>query len=156
MIQKGKCITRQGNGIASLSAACGVMLQTKETSIVRNFIAILLFTMYASTSSAEVANCEITIEEVNARTTYEIKHSFTFIPNPDWAQRKNFQLPGYEHTCTLAFFDFDLGTMMSCELDETGHHFVQSDRSGISNDNTRNHLTFRYKSEFFVLEPICN
>ena len=128
-----------------------VMLQSGNPMITRDLILLVFLTGYAAVSAADVAECTISIENVNSGTTYDIYQNFSFSLNPDVAHRKHFSLPGYEYICTLAFFDLNIGTMISCSLDDTGHHFIQSDRTGIKNDNTRNNLTFRFGSAFFRL-----
>lgn len=112
----------------------------------------LLLPFYSWSASG---HCEIEIEDVNAGTQYTVKHDFKS-GEDDWAERKYFSLPGSSIRCTLAFFNLGTGTMMSCELDELGHHFVQSDRSAISEKNPKNYLTFRFETYFYVLQSSCN
>ena len=112
----------------------------------------LLAPMYCWSAEAK---CEIKIEDVHSGTTYTVNHAFTSREG-FWAERKHFDLPGSPIRCTLAFFDLHTGTMISCELDEPGHHFVQSDRSALKEKNPKNHLTFRYKSYFYVLKSSCS
>ena len=109
---------------------------------------------FSSLALAGTANCTIEIEDVNAASKSKIEHSFTF-KSVSEAQRKHFTLPGRKFSCTLAFFDLKSGTMLSCQLDELGHHFVQSDRSAIGEGSAKNNLSFRYKSSFYVLESYC-
>ena len=109
---------------------------------------------FSSLAWADTANCTIEIEDVNAGSKSKVEHSFTFKPGSE-AQRKHFALPGSKFSCTLAFFDLKSGTMLSCQLDELGHHFVQSDRSAIVEGTAKNNLSFRYKSSFYVLRSYC-
>ena len=51
-------------------------------------------------------------------TKYKIEETFTFNPDSGVGHRKHFTLPGHPYRCTLAFFDFATGTMLSCEFDE--------------------------------------
>lgn len=115
---------------------------------------LFLLTAISSTVWADTAKCVVKIEDVNRRTEYKVEQSFAFNPGSE-AQRKHFALPGSAVSCTLAFFDLKTGTMLSCELDELGHHFVQSDRSALKEDLPRNNLSFRFKSSFYVLESSC-
>lgn len=118
------------------------------------FSFILILMTFSSFARAGTANCTIEIEDVNLAKKYKVEHSFTFKPGSD-AQRKHFALPDSKISCTLAFFDLKSGTMLSCQLDELGHHFVQSDRSKIEEKLAKNNLSFRYKSSFYVLYSYC-
>jgi hypothetical protein len=109
---------------------------------------------FSSVVWADTANCTIEIENVNAGSKSKVEHSFTFKSGSE-AQRKHFALPGSKFSCTLAFFDLSGGTMLSCQLDELGHSFVQSDRSAIGEVSAKNNLSFRYKSSFYVLQTYC-
>jgi hypothetical protein len=120
----------------------------------KKFTLIFLLLAFAPLSWADTAKCNIVIEDVNAGTKYNIEQKFTFKPGAD-AQRKHFKLPGSNYSCTLAFFDLESGTMLSCQFDELGHNFVQSDRSVIDEKHSKNNLSFRNKASFYVLESIC-
>ncbi|HHG86651.1 MAG TPA: hypothetical protein ENJ82_18020 [Bacteroidetes bacterium] len=115
---------------------------------------IFLQLAVAPLSWASTANCNIEIEDVNAGTKYNVEQKFTNQPGSD-AQRKHFKLPGSNYSCTLAFFNLESGTMLSCQFDELGQNFVQSDRSIIGEGNAKNNLSFRYESSFFVLHSSC-
>lgn len=115
---------------------------------------VFLLMAISSIAWADTAKCAIEIQDVNLGTKYKVEQSFTFQPGSE-AQRKHFALPGSNFSCTLAFFDLKSGTMLSCQLDELGHHFVQSDRSAINEGLAKNNLSFRYKSSFYVLESNC-
>ena len=117
-------------------------------------VLIFLLTAFASLSWADTAKCSIEIEDVNAGTKYNVEQSFAFKPGTE-GQRKYFKLPGSKFSCTLVIFDLESGTMLSCQLDELGHNFVQSDRSAIDEKLAKNNLSFRYKASFYVLESIC-
>ncbi len=119
----------------------------------------LLFLAFAGSNAvADLALCEIEIEDVIAGTTYTIKQEFQFDSATDiLAHRKHFDLPGTDFGCTLAFFDFEIGTMISCEYKvDGGHTFFQSDRSGLQEDSARNHLAFRFQDDFFVIKSACH
>ena len=109
---------------------------------------------FSSLVWADTTSCTIEIENVNAGSKSKVEQSFTFKSGSE-AQRKHFALPGSKFSCTLAFFDLKSGTMLSCQLDELGHNFVQSDRSVIGEGSAKNNLSFRYKSSFYVLHSYC-
>ncbi|MCW9058534.1 MAG: hypothetical protein OQL11_06665 [Gammaproteobacteria bacterium] len=117
-----------------------------------SFAFVLL--VLSSPAWADTASCTIEIEDVNSGSKSKVEHSFAFNSGSE-AQRKNFVLPGGQFSCTLAFFDPRSGTMLSCKLDELGHEFMQSDRSGISEGGAKNNLSFRYKSSFYILQSYC-
>lgn len=116
---------------------------------------ILLFSLYSCLSLADTAMCTVEIQEVTSGVKQKIEHAFTFKPGSNEAQRKQFELRDKSFTCTLAFFNLNNGTMLSCEFDELGHNFVQSDRSAINENRSKNNLSFRYKAVFYVLESSC-
>ena len=113
-----------------------------------------LLMAFSSLSWADTAKCTIEIKDVNLGTKLKVEQSFTLKPGSE-AQRKHFALPGSNFSCTLAFFDLKSGTMLSCQLDELGHNFVQSDRSAIEERFAKNNLSFRYKSSFYYFESYC-
>ena len=119
------------------------------------FIFAFSFIAFSSLAWADTAKCTIDIEDVNAGTKYKVEQTFIFKPSSE-SQRKHFTLPGSsQFSCTLAFFGLKSGTMLSCQYDELGHNFVQSDRSVIDEGHQKNNLSFRYKSSFYVLESYC-
>ena len=114
-----------------------------------------------SSAFADSARCKIEIENVTAETQSKsaakqiIDFAFEFTPGAG-AQRKHFDLPGGQYLCALAFFDLDSGTSLSCEKKkDSGHTYVQSDRSGIREHTARNNLIFRDGSSHFVLDATC-
>ncbi len=113
-----------------------------------------VLTAFSSLTLADAAKCTIEIEDVNAGTKYNVEQKFSFKPGSA-AQRKHFMLPGSNYSCTLAFFDLDSGTMLSCQFDELGHNFVQSDRSVVNEKQATNNLNFRYKASFYSLKSTC-
>jgi hypothetical protein len=118
----------------------------------RNILEIICLSVSVNCWSADVI-CKIQIEDVVAGTTYTVEHSF--VSDKDFGDRKQFDLPGSEYKCNLWLLNLNSGTTLSCELDELGHNFVQSDRSKIEEKDAKNHLSFRYKSSFFVLKTSC-
>ena len=112
-------------------------------------------------ASADTANCTVEIEDVTAEVQSKaaakqiVQFAFELTPESK-AQRKYFQLSDGLYLCTLAFFDLDSGTSLSCERkDDHGDTYVQSDRSGISEHAARNNLIFRDGSSHFVLNARC-
>ncbi len=116
---------------------------------------ILMFSLYSCLSLADTAVCTVQIQEVTSGVKQKIEHAFTFKPGSNEAQIKQFELRDSSFTCRLAFFNLNSGTMLSCEFDESGHDFVQSDRSAINENQSKNNLSFRYKTVFYALESAC-
>lgn len=115
----------------------------------------------SSSAFADSARCKIEIENVTAEAKSKsaakqiVDFAFEFTPGAG-AQRKHFDLPGGQYLCTLAFFDLDTGTSLSCEKKkDSGHTYVQSDRSGIRERSARNNLVFRDGASHFVLDATC-
>ncbi|MFA5372475.1 MAG: hypothetical protein WC298_10950 [Sideroxydans sp.] len=120
-----------------------------------------LVTVLSSNALADTANCTIEIENVTAEVQSKtaakqiVEFAFEFAPGAG-AQRKHFDLPGGKYLCTLAFFNLDSGTSLSCErTDDFGNAYVQSDRSGISERSAKNNLVFRDGASHFVLDTTC-
>jgi hypothetical protein len=110
----------------------------------------------APTAWADKARCEIRIEDVKKGNTYTLEHAFEFERGSTRAQRKHFDTPGSDYTCTLAFFDLERGTMLSCELKtDRGTTFVQSDRTLLNDREITNNLSFRNRSTFLVIKTRC-
>jgi hypothetical protein len=142
------------NGLHATRLKPDVRLHIKEHLPVSKLPFALMLMAFPSVAWADTANCIVEIEDMNAGSKYKIEHSFRFKPGFD-AQRKHFALPGSGFSCTLTFFDLNSGTMLSCQLDELGHNFVQSDRSAIDEGPAKNNLSFRFKSALYVLESLC-
>jgi hypothetical protein len=122
---------------------------------------LFLIAAPALSASADTANCTVEIEDVTAAVQSKaaakqiVQFAFELTPESD-VQRKYFQLSDGLYSCTLAFFDLDSGTSLSCERkDDQGHIYVQSDRSGISEHAARNNLIFRDGNSHFVLNAGC-
>lgn len=120
------------------------------------FGTLLLVALTSSSPAwAGSAACSIRIEDVNKATAYTLTQTFEF-NNDGSAQRKHFETPGNDYSCTLAFFELGKGTMLSCEYKEdAGHTFFQSDRSSLDDNAVTNNLSFRHKSAFIVLKTVC-
>ena len=121
---------------------------------------IFLVGVFSPHSWADTAKCTIEVEDVNAEvelkaaTKYVIEQTFSFNLGTG-AQRKHFDLPDGRYSCTLAFFDLNSGTALSCGRKTSEHTFVQSDRSDIHEQAARNNLTFRDGNSYFVLNAAC-
>lgn len=114
-----------------------------------------LFIALSSFSLADTAKCTIEVQDVNVGSKVTVEHSFNF-KSGSAAQRKHFNLAGSQYSCTLAFFDLNTGTMLSCASQkDLEHTFVQSDRSAIAESTTKNNLSFRDGSAFFTLSTSC-
>ena len=120
-----------------------------------------LVAVLTSNALADTANCTIEIENVTAEVQSKtaakqiIEFAFEFSPGTG-AQRKHFDPPGGQYLCTLAFFDLNTGTSLSCERkDDSGHTYVQSDRSGIRERSAKNNLVFRDGASHIVLDATC-
>ena len=112
-------------------------------------------------ASADTASCKVEIEDVTAQVQSKtavkqiVQFAFELTPESE-AQRKYFQLSDGAYWCTLAFFNLESGTALSCErTDDDGHTYVQSDRSGITEHAGRNNLIFRDGDSHFVLNVMC-
>jgi hypothetical protein len=118
--------------------------------MLRLLVAIIFIT-HSSLSLADTVKCTIDVQDVNVGSKVTVEHNFNFKPGAA-AQRKHFDLSGSPYTCTLAFFDPSTGTMLSCaNKKDLEHTFVQSDRSAITENSTKNNLSFRDGSTFFTL-----
>ncbi|MBG56807.1 MAG: hypothetical protein CMK46_00780 [Porticoccus sp.] len=122
---------------------------------------LLLIAAPVLSASADTANCTVEIEDVTAEVQSKaaakqiVQLPFELRPESE-VQRKYFQLSDGLYSCTLAFFDLDSGTSLSCErTDDYGHTYVQSDRSGITEHAGRNNLIFRDEDSHFVLNAMC-
>lgn len=108
-----------------------------------------------SASLAETATCRIEVEDVNKGSTYELQQRFNFNKGGG-AQRKHFETPGNDYTCTLVFFETGMGTMISCEYKpDMGQTFFQSDRSVLKDARGANNLAFRHASVFLIIRTKC-
>lgn len=117
---------------------------TKECLSIKKLSLIFVFMAFSPLLLADTTKCTIEIEDLNTGTKYIVEHKFSFSQGAA-AQQRHFKLPGSDYSCTLAFFDLDSGTTLSCEFDEFGHNFIQSDRSVVTEKQAINNLSFRYK-----------
>ena len=129
------------------------------------YLVILLVVVFPLFSWADTAICTIEIEDINASVKskslekYEVKETFDFESGADALtamQRKYFNLPDGQYSCTLTFLDLNTGTSLSCsKKEDQGHTYIQSDQSGIKANESRNNLTFRDGNSHFVINAIC-
>ena len=93
--------------------------------------AVFFFLLFSTASHADTANCKIEIQDVLKGTIYTVEQKFNFEYGATMGQRKHFDVPGNDYSCTLAFFELHKGTMLSCEYTkDLGHTFFQSDHAG--------------------------
>lgn len=108
------------------------------------------------TNAAKEATCVIRIENTNTSTSKKIERKLKSSAQGD-TDRAHFDIDGTDYRCTLAFFDLQTGTMVSCEYKkDSGFTFFQSDRSGLKETNPANNLTFRHLKGFITLKTACN
>ena len=134
----------------------GVGLHERCLMAILRQLLLFLAVAFSSNSSADSAKCTIEIEDVTAEvklkaaTKYIVEHTFNFKSGSVETQRKHFDLSDGRYFCTLAFRDPSFGTALSCEKkQDSGHTFVQSDRSTIEEHPARNNLNFRDGKSFF-------
>jgi hypothetical protein len=118
-------------------------------------VVLLISLIIPATSYADNATCKIKIEDVNKGATYTLEQAFDYVK--DGAARiKEFDTPGNDYVCRLAFFDILNGTMLSCEYKkDMGQTFFQSDRSLLKEASVSNNLTFRHQSSFINIQTVC-
>jgi len=127
----------------------------------RRFCWLPVIAALSSSVLADTANCTVEIENVTAEVQSKtaakeiVEFAFEFSPGGA-AQRKYFNLPGGRYLCTLAFFNLDSGTSLSCEKKaDLGDTYVQSDRTNIEEHSAKNNLVFRNGADHFVLNATC-
>lgn len=111
----------------------------------------LAFSMF---SWSKTANCDIQIQDLNSGTNYSLQYEIEYTVDAA-GDRKEFSLPGNSYKCYLTFFTLESGTSLSCQLDELGHNYIQSDRSVISEDLAKNNLVFRFDKSHYLIESTC-
>jgi hypothetical protein len=118
--------------------------------------------IFGSSAQAEpqerTARCDIVLDDVMRGSKMVIRETFYVSSQAvaeNAAERRYFGLPGVtDGECTLAFFPKN-GTMVSCQMDALGLHYVQSDRSAIEEFPNRNQLTFRLEDVHVSIEVSC-
>ncbi|MEE9332013.1 MAG: hypothetical protein V3U89_07260 [Methylophilaceae bacterium] len=118
----------------------------------------ILFALFGLAFSAQcwsmTANCTIEIQDVTSGTNYTVQHKIEYTVGLP-GDRKEFALPGSSYKCYFTFFTLESGTSLSCQLDELGRNYVQSDRSVISEGKAKNNLAFRFGRSNFVIQSTC-
>lgn len=154
-------LLQQPSSLRASSTKTGSSLHKRYGMHLFRICLVLLFVVFSPRVFADTARCKVKIEnvtsEVQSKTAAKqiIEFTFEFSPGAN-AQRKHFELPDGQYRCTLAFFDLDSGTSLSCERKgDLGHTYVQSDRSGIREHSARNNLIFRDRASHFVLDATC-
>jgi hypothetical protein len=117
---------------------------------------VLMLSFAAATAvGADRAECTIKIQDVTAGTDYTVTAKFEAAKN-DAGRRKQFETPGADFSCTLAYFGLGNGTMLSCAFNgDMQHTFFQSDRTKQEDPRSDNYLTFRHRKAHFVIESKC-
>jgi len=114
------------------------------------------FLAFPRVALADLAKCSIQIEDFRSGSTYTMNHNFRFEKGTESVQKKDFEIPGNDYLCTLAFFGMKKGTKVSCEYKyDKGHTFFQSDRSVLHDENMANNLSFRHKSAHISIKTKC-
>ena len=144
----------------------GVRLTTSLEIILNIKIGIVLLLLSNSELSyADVAECEIKIEDIKNSVskkklvkTYRLE-SFSFEAGASAltsTQRNYFKLPGNQYNCNLAFVDLSSGISLSCESTENqGYTYFQSEQGGNAGEPNKLFLTFRHASSHFTISALC-
>lgn len=103
---------------------------------------------------SDAVNCFVRIYDVVRDTKYTIQEEFN-LPVKASGETKHFKLPGTTYKCSLIFYGLDSGTSLSCQFDEMGHNFVQSDRTVIDEKSPKNNITFRFDANNYVIKSSC-
>lgn len=119
----------------------------------RLIVTLVLFAISVLCWSSE-AGCVIRIYDVVSDTKYTIQEEFT-LPVKRFGQTKHFDLPGTKYRCSLKYYGLDSGTSLSCQFDENGHNFVQSDRTVVDEVSPKNNLNFRLNGDNYVIKSLC-
>jgi hypothetical protein len=98
--------------------------------------------------------CRIEVKDVNSSSSFQLDYEFNEDPD-GLGQRRLFSLPGNGRQCILVWSDRNSGTSLTCELDELGETYVQSDRSLISEEDSKNFLLFSIGDAFFEVNVVC-
>lgn len=116
---------------------------------------MLLLLASAAAIGAGGAVCTIRIEDVTKGTDYVVTAKFAAAKN-DAGRRKEFETPGADYSCQLAYFGLGNGTMLSCAFNgDMQHTFFQSDRTTQEDPRSDNYLTFRHGRAHFVISSMC-
>lgn len=125
-----------------------------KTSFIWFLCIFIFYLVFPSTLLADEVMCRIEIRD-NMGKKYSVEQEIDIVKNMG-PQKLNFETPGSEYSCTLTFFGFDNGTMLSCEYKEDeGATFFRSDRSGLKDKVLTNNLSFRYKKSQLSIKTKC-
>ncbi|MBF0315107.1 MAG: hypothetical protein HQK52_16910 [Oligoflexia bacterium] len=114
---------------------------------------LIVFFLLSHSVLALGAACKIDMEDINKKLKKSFKIDTSKKKSPS---KHNFSLPNSDYSCTLAFFDLDSGTMLSCEFNkDMGQTFFQSDRSVVKEHNPVNNLSFRHLNSQIYIESSC-
>ncbi len=116
-------------------------------------VCLFLFVTAPSLWAGVTVKCRIDIEDVNNGEKYSLEES---VIESEASTIIDFEIPGNDFACRLAFFDLKSGSALSCEYKQDGGHtFFMSDRSILEDAVVTNKLTFRHKSSFINIGTIC-
>ncbi len=108
----------------------------------------IFFVMFISSNVlASKARCNA-IVEVLGEKRYSVPISLKD------GNRHHFNIVNTNFRCTLVFYK-NYGSMVSCSFGESGD-FVQSDRSGIKENNSQNNLSFNHLGKQVYIKTKCN
>lgn len=126
---------------------------------------VLLLLSISGLSHADIAECEIEIEDINSSVLKKklVKTSrlefFSFEVGASAltsTQRKYFKLPGNHYNCNLAFVDLNSGISLACESAENqGYTYFQSEQGGNAGKSSKLFLTFRHADSHFTISALC-
>ena len=66
---------------------------------------LLTLLLFSTASRAATAYCNIEIQDVLKGTIYTVEQKFNFEYGATTGQRKHFDVPGNDYSCTFAFFE---------------------------------------------------
>lgn len=99
--------------------------------------------------------CHIKVDDVQGGTTYKLEAK-SDASRKDGGQRKHFDTPGKDYSCTLAYCGDGNGTMLSCGFNgDMQHTYFQSDRTTHKDPRSDNYLTFRHREAHISIESWC-
>jgi len=130
-------------GLASIAAS----------TLVLTFSLIAESTASENTADAGKVICRVEIQVGVAYAPHTIEEVFD--ASIDDGQRVMFQVPGRDYTCWLAWFTNKGGTSLSCQFDDTGIRFAQSDRTALDEYPAFNNLRFSDDGVVVHIESEC-
>jgi len=121
---------------------------------VYTIIAFTFSVLIGDVVAAADSLCRVEVKDINSSLSFQLDYELNEDPDAV-AQRRLFSLPGNGRQCILVWFDSKSGTSLTCELDELGETFVQSDRASISEEESKNYLLFSIGDAFFQVNVLC-